>query len=601
MSLAARVFLLLVPLVTALEGGAAHAVGNGNFGGLVDIGDGRHMYLECRGVSSPTVVLISGKGNGAADWSKVLDPADPVHNAPFDAVSAGEGRVLESAAAVFPAVSRFTRVCAYDRPGTRIYGADISTPVAQPHRVDQAVDDLRTLLTAAGEPGPYVLVAHSYGGLVALLYVRLHPEEVAGLVMVDAASDLLRQEAGAEELAAWDASNRMSYPAAPEAVELLDAIGRIEAAPSLPERPAVVLSADKPWQAPAPDAHGGMITFAEWLAAQDLLAASLHATHVAETHSGHNLYLYQPELVVDAIRKVVEDVRSSGAQGFRAGLVDIGGGRKMYLACRGTGSPTVVLVGGLRASAEDWNIAEKPGPSVFSEVAKFTRVCAYDRPGTPVGEMPSRSDPVPQPTTAGDAVADLHALLSAAGEAGPHVLVAHSYGGLIGRLYASTYPEDASGLVLVDALSVGLQDAEKPEQWAIQRKLIEGDVREGVVQYPALERIDVDRSFDQIRVAPPLWQLPLIVLSADRGWGPQVPSMKAAGVLPADVPPDFGYVTDAAQKQAQGKLAQLVPNAKHVTNTNSGHEIHKERPQLVIDSIREVVEAVRSGSRQLAR
>ena len=107
-----------------------------------------------------------------------------------------------------------------------------------------------------------------------------------------------------------------------------------------------------------------------------------------------------------------------------AGLVDVGGGRKMYLECRGIGSPAVVLVAGLRGSAEDWNIAEKPGPRVFPEVAKFTRVCAYDRPGTPVGEKPSRSDPVPQPTTARNAVADLHALLTAAGEAGPYVLVA---------------------------------------------------------------------------------------------------------------------------------------------------------------------------------
>jgi pimeloyl-ACP methyl ester carboxylesterase len=284
-----------------------------------------------------------------------------------------------------------------------------------------------------------------------------------------------------------------------------------------------------------------------------------------------------------------------------AGLVDVGGGRKMYLECRGSVSPTVVLVAGLRGSAEDWNIAEKPGPRVFSEVAKFTRVCAYDRPGTPVGEKPSRSDPVPQPTTAGTAVADLRALLTAAGEAGPYVLVAHSYGGLIGRLYASTYPENVSGLVLVDALSEGLKDAETPEQWAIQRKLIEGDVREGVAKYPALERIDVDRSFDQMRAAPPFRQLRLIVLSADRGWGPQIPSMIAAGTLPADVPPDFGYVTDAAQKKAQEKLAHLVPNAKHISNTNSGHEIHKEQPQLVIDAIREVVDAVRGGSRQLAR
>jgi hypothetical protein len=70
--------------------------------------------------------------------------------------------------------------------------------------------------------------------------------------------------------------------------------------------------------------------------------------------------------------------------------------------------------------------------------------------------------------------------------------------------------------------------------------------------------------------------------------------MIAAHKLPADVPPDFGYITDAAQKQAQAKLARLVPDAKHIANTNSGHEIHKEQPQLVIDSIREVIEAVRS-------
>src|SRR5882724_6608879 len=130
------------------------------------------------------------------------------------------------------------------------------------------------------------------------------------------------------------------------------------------------------------------------------------------------------------------------------GLVDIGGGRKIYLKCQGTGSPAVVLVGGRMASADDWSVADKSAPAVFPQVAKFTRVCAYDRPGTPVGEKPSRSDPVPQPTTAKDAVADLHALLSAAGETGPYVLVGHSYGGLVVKLYARTYPKDVAGLVL---------------------------------------------------------------------------------------------------------------------------------------------------------
>src|SRR5262249_1638349 len=135
-----------------------------------------------------------------------------------------------------------------------------------------------------------------------------------------------------------------------------------------------------------------------------------------------------------------------------AGLVAIGGGRQMYLEFRGIGSPTVVLVAGLKGSAEDWNITKHSKPTVFAEVAKFTRVCAYDRPGTPVGGKPSRSDPVPQPTTAGEAVADLHALLSAAGEAGPYVLVAPSYGGLISRLFARTHPAGVYRLSLLRPL-----------------------------------------------------------------------------------------------------------------------------------------------------
>jgi pimeloyl-ACP methyl ester carboxylesterase len=95
-----------------------------------------------------------------------------------------------------------------------------------------------------------------------------------------------------------------------------------------------------------------------------------------------------------------------------SGLIDIGGGRKMYLECRGIGVPTVVLIAGLKASADDWNSAGRTAP-VLSGVANATRVCAYDRPGTPVGEKPSRSDPVRQPVTAAEAVVDLHALLRA--------------------------------------------------------------------------------------------------------------------------------------------------------------------------------------------
>jgi pimeloyl-ACP methyl ester carboxylesterase len=295
----------------------------------------------------------------------------------------------------------------------------------------------------------------------------------------------------------------------------------------------------------------------------------------------------------------VQVVPKSSAAGDFAGLVDIIGGRKLYIACRGKGSPTVILIGGLRASADDWMETLAGKPNVFSAVAAFTRVCAYDRPGTPVGDQPSRSDPVAQPTTAADAVADLHALIVAAGIETPAVLVGHSYGGLITRLYASTYPDEVSGMVLVDALSEGLRQAETQQEWATQRELISGHTNDSVRLYPALEQLDVDRSFDQLLASSPIKPMPLIVLSADRPWGPQVPALIAKGELPADVPKDFGYVTDRAQKEAQAKLAALVPGAKHITETHSGHEIHKDQPQLVTDAIREVVEAVRSRSSQL--
>src|SRR5438067_7923272 len=85
-------------------------------------------------------------------------------------------------------------------------------------------------------------------------------------------------------------------------------------------------------------------------------------------------------------------VAHAAENGNFAWLVDIGSGRKMYLKCSGRGSPMVVLTGGLRASAEDWSISDKSKSTVFAEVAKFTRVCVCDRPGTPVGEKPSRSD-----------------------------------------------------------------------------------------------------------------------------------------------------------------------------------------------------------------
>lgn len=287
-------------------GPAAHAEG------LVPIADDRSIWVRCAGTGSPTVVLIAGKGNGAADWLDILAPDDPVRDAPGDDLPLGMGSIVPSDDAVFPSVARFTRVCAYDRPDIRV-GAEVTTPRAQPHTVDADVDDLHAMLDALGESGPYVLVAHSYGGLIADLFARTHPHDVSGLVMLDAATAQIAHDVRAEQLVAWDASNALTSEQVHEGVRLLDAFDRIAAAGPLPDVPAAVLSADKPWRTdllPPEVAAVDTVTFEDWARAQVRLALELGVEQVAETGSGHDIGLYQPALVVRTIRAVVDEVRA---------------------------------------------------------------------------------------------------------------------------------------------------------------------------------------------------------------------------------------------------------------------------------------------------
>lgn len=285
----------------------------GDISGRVEIGGGRGIFVECRGTGSPTVILMAGKGNGAEDWLQILDPADPVHDTPGDDLPFG-GHLMRSDDAVLPSVARFTRVCAYDRPDVRMDGADISTPRNQPHTVDLDVDDLQALLTALGETALYVLVAHSYSGTIATLYARSHPDDIGGFVLVDAVTEQIVSVIGPAKLANWNATNAMTTPQVREGVQLIDAFNRINAAPPMPSVPTIVMSADKPWRTdllPVEATHGEQVVFADWLAVQRLSATALDAKDITATHSGHDIYLYQPALVVDAINEVVDEVRTS--------------------------------------------------------------------------------------------------------------------------------------------------------------------------------------------------------------------------------------------------------------------------------------------------
>ena len=119
-------------------------------------------------------------------------------------------------------------------------------------------------------------------------------------------------------------------------------------------------------------------------------------------------------------------------------------GRRIGLTCIGNGSPTIVLIGGSRRPADNvW-------PATVDAISPLTRVCVFDRAGLGASDLAPR---VPQ--TAADIVADLHAALQVAGETGPVVPVGWSFGGLVARLYASTYPDELAGLVLVEGTPVG--------------------------------------------------------------------------------------------------------------------------------------------------
>lgn len=259
---------------------------------LIDIGDGRSLYLTCRGTGSPTVLLISGT-RGAADEWQTLAP-----DARDDAVS------------TFDAVAKTTRVCAYDRPGTTLAddAPTTSSSVPQPTTALQSANDLHALLEATEQPGPFVVVGLSWGGMIAQQFARTYGGEVRGLVLLDSASAFLRETFTAEQWSNWMAVVLGSVDAAGSEVPAYEqSIRELGAAPELPAVPTVVVSSDEPWDL---QVSPGASTWPGWVAAQAELARSLNATHITETDSGHGIPVEQPALVSDAILEVVDDLRS---------------------------------------------------------------------------------------------------------------------------------------------------------------------------------------------------------------------------------------------------------------------------------------------------
>ena len=292
----------------------------------------------------------------------------------------------------------------------------------------------------------------------------------------------------------------------------------------------------------------------------------------------------------------------------RGEMVDVGY-YSLHLYCTGEGgAPTVVMDSGLGGTVLDWQLVQL-------EVAKFMRVCTYDRAGM------GWSDPGAQPRTSQQIVKELHTLLGNAGVQGPYVLVGHSFGGTNMQVYANQYSDEVAGIVLVDS---ALEDEEAV---TLTRSLQPSPVllkilaTIGVTHLPytlggeapgqtspdlldeqaaisshrkdafavADETSSLEESFDENRAAPmSLGDKPLIVLTA--------------GPLPSEVITRQGlsqeqaHQMDKLHSESQVDLTRRSQNAKQVIVEDSGHYIHVEHPDLVKDAIRQVVEAARNGS-----
>jgi pimeloyl-ACP methyl ester carboxylesterase len=234
--------------------------------------------------------------------------------------------------------------------------------------------------------------------------------------------------------------------------------------------------------------------------------------------------------------------------------VDVGG-YDLWYSCTGEGSPTVILDAGLGASASDEWSAFTPKLDGIE-----TRVCVYDRAGNGL------SDPRPTENThptAETQAKELEALLQGAHVEPPYVLVPHSYAGLVDRVFADRYPDQVAGFVFEDvstAWEIDLWPKWDPSPW------IDGD-----------QRIDIQTTRQQVLDAAPLGDRPSIVVSQTTYDEEGIPKWAA---------PIFA--------KQQDRLAALGHDVIHVRVEHTGHWIHREHPEVMVEAIAAVVDGARN-------
>jgi pimeloyl-ACP methyl ester carboxylesterase len=294
-------------------------------------------------------------------------------------------------------------------------------------------------------------------------------------------------------------------------------------------------------------------------------------------------------------------------------LIDVGGGRKMHLDCRGHGAPTVVFQAGLDTTGSlGWGLVQ-------DKIAAFTRACAYDRAGVMWSDPPVRA---PDEVSINE---DLHRLLKLAGEAPPFVLVGHSLGGPLILDYTHRFGSEVAGLVFVDPshpdqvarfkaagfnaephlgllraltalrwtgwtrlpIAVGGADHFPPDSVKAAQAYRGKSMAGAVAEADALPTLFGEAGADLRNDPRPLGDRPTIVLTALKPTPPAL--LKAMKITPA---------TNAARVRTwiamHDEETLWSTRGRQVHVDDASHYIQLDRPDVVIAAVKDVVEAVRA-------
>jgi pimeloyl-ACP methyl ester carboxylesterase len=328
---------------------------------------------------------------------------------------------------------------------------------------------------------------------------------------------------------------------------------------------------------------------------------------IAENLATLTLSIIAISLLTGIFYQVVSEALDRRKHPPQGELVDIGGFR-LHLNCIGQGTPTVVMDAGAAAPSITWGL-------VPFEIAKFTRVCTYDRAGLGWSEPNLKI-----PRTSQQSVDELHSLLAQAGINPPYILVGHSLGGVNMRLYASQHPEDVVGLVLIDSSHENQMTSEmwrriKMQSWLYQVLRVVSqvgvlrligemnllpileDIKRKIQKYPLAVQTLFD-TYKSFCYRPDYWATASSELANIKQSFEEVQSVTSLGSLPLIVLSQGAKDSTMSDERFQRwetlqlDLTKLSSNSQRIIAENSGHLVQLDQPELVITVVQQLIESI---------